>query len=76
MLPIEKCNENRPRKKCCIDLIVVILSVILAFSVGGILGAFNAILVFVSLAAIIVFSIVIAILLAIRIILLLCNKKC
>lgn len=76
MLPIEKCTENRPRKKCCIDLIVVILSVILAFSVGGIIGAFSAGIILENLVAIIVLPIVITILLVIRIIMLLCNKKC
>lgn len=74
----EKTNCCKKDKKCCIDIIIFILSIILAFTIGLIVGAALVGIVILSLPAIIVFAVVIAILIIIRAIMLICsnNKKC
>lgn len=69
----ECCRKDK--KRCCIDLIVFIISIALAFSVGLLVGALTSIVILISLPAIIVLIAVLVLLLIIRIIMLKCNKK-
>lgn len=69
-------TEKRPCKKiCCGDVVLGVLFVLLAFTVGIIVGAVFAGIILGSLAAIIVLAIVLAILILIRLIVIFCNKK-
>ena len=74
----ECCKKEKGKKKCCVDLIIFILSIILAFTIGLLVGAALVGIVLISLPAIIVFAVVIAILITIRAIMLICNgsRKC
>lgn len=70
----ECCRKDK--KRCCIDLIVFIISLALVFSVGLLVGALTSIVILISLPAIIVLIAVLVLLLIIRIIMLIINKKC
>lgn len=71
-----KCEEKKNR--CCVDLIIFILSVLFAFVVGMIVGAFIGIIVLLNLDSFIVVAVILAILILIRTITLICckQKKC
>lgn len=70
------CEERRPRKKlCCGDIVLGVLFVLLAATIGIIVGALAAATILGALAAVIVLAVVLAILIVIRIILNICNKK-
>ena len=63
------------RNKCCVDLIICILTSILAFTIGLLIGALTGILVLLNLGAIIAVIAILIILLIIRILNLICNKE-
>ena len=68
-----KCyNKNR---KCCVDLILTILLVAFAFTLGLIIGAFAGILVLLGLSAFIAIAVILGLLIVLRIITLVCTKK-
>lgn len=82
----EKCNNNcycngkkERRNRCCIDIIVFILSVLLALTVGLIIGSLPIIgtILLIAIASLIILAIILVILIIIRIIQLKCNRnKC
>lgn len=59
---------------CCVDIVICILTSLIAFTVGVLLGAITGIIVLLNLGAIIAVLTILAILLIIRIINLVCNK--
>lgn len=67
-------NKCYKKEKCCTDLVICILITLLAFSIGLLLGALTAIIVFLNLGALIALIAILAILLVIRIINLVCGK--
>lgn len=70
------CNNKKNNKRnWCAWLIIGILSVALAFTLGLLIGALTSILVLLSLPAIIVLIVILIILLIIEIIMLLCQKE-
>ena len=80
----DKCNNNcyytgcKQRKNgCCVDAIIFILSVLLALTVGLIIGSIPVIglILFLAIAALIVLAVILAILIIIRIIQLVCNRN-
>lgn len=71
----EECKKEKGKKRCCIDIIIFILSIVLAFTIGLLVGAALVGIVIISLPAIIVFAVVITILILIRAIMLICNNK-
>lgn len=71
----KEMNGCVTKRKCCIDVIVFVLSILLAFALGVIIGSVTGILALLGLGSFIVLSVVLAILLLIRIITLICNKQ-
>ncbi len=82
----EKCNNNcyyngvkQRKNRCCIDIIIFILSVLFAVTIGLIVGSIPAVaaVLFTALAALIILAIILAILIIVRAIQLICNRnKC
>lgn len=71
--------KQRKNRKCCIDLIIFVLSILLALTLGLIIGSIPAVAVilFAALAALIVLAVVFVIGIIVRIIELNCkNKNC
>lgn len=70
-------NKSCKKDKCCVDLIICILTSLLAFTIGLLIGALTAIIVILNLGALIAIIAILAILLIMRIINLICSKdKC
>lgn len=72
------CKPKKKAKKCCVDLVIFIVSILLAFTVGlliGIIPILGTILLLAS-PAIIVLAIVFLVWIIIRAIELKCDKKC
>ena len=71
------CYENKkePRKRNCLGIIAVILLTALSFVIGLLVGAATAVLVLLSLPAIIVLAIILGLLLVITLILIFCNRN-
>lgn len=70
------CHTRRNNRRCCyIWLIIGILAIILAFTIGLVIGALARNLILMSLPAIIVFIVILIILIIIEIIRLLCNRE-
>lgn len=73
------CYDNReekcPRKRNCLGIVAIILLTAFSFVIGLLIGAALALVVLVSLPAIIVLAIILGLLLLLTIILILCNKK-
>lgn len=71
----EHCEKNKS-KKCCVDIVIYILSVIFTFLLGIVIGAVTGIFAVLGLGAFIALLVILAILIVIRIITLICCKKC
>lgn len=80
----DKCNNNcyytgckQRKNKCCVDTIIFILSIALAFTIGLIIGSIPVLgtIIFLAIAALIVLAIILVILIIIRIIQLVCNRN-
>ncbi len=73
------CFENRERKcqenKSCLGIIAVILLTAFTFTIGLLIGATLALVILISLPAIIVLAIVLGLLLLLTVILMFCNKS-
>lgn len=67
-------DNSFKKNRCCVDLIICILTSILTFTIGLLIGAFTGILVLLNLGAIIAVIAILVILLIIRIINLVCCK--
>ena len=67
----KKCKEN----KSCLGIIAVILLTAFTFTIGLLIGAALALVILISLPAIIVLAIILGILLLLTVTLMLCNKK-
>lgn len=63
------------KNKCCIDLIIFILSILAAVVVGLLIGAFTGIIVLLNLGTIIAVLAILILLIILRIINLICNKE-
>jgi len=68
-------REKNKKRKCCIDLVIFVISVLLAFGIGVIIGALTGLVAFLGIGAIVLFLVTLLILLIIRIIMLICCKK-
>ena len=68
-------EKNCKEKKSCLGIIAVILLTAFTFTIGLLIGAALALVVLISLPAIIVLAIILGLLLLLTIILMLCNKK-
>ena len=68
-------TEKNKKRRCCIDLVIFVISVLLAFGIGLIIGALTGLVAFLGIGAIVLFLVTLLILLIIRIIMLICCKK-
>lgn len=62
----EKGHKPRRKDRCCVDIIIFILSIILAFTVGLLIGALTGIFIIGAFAALVVFAVILIILIIIR----------
>lgn len=71
-------KEKDKKRKCCVDLVIFVISILLAFVIGLIIGALTGLVTFLGIGAIVLFLTTLLALLAIRIIMLICckNIKC
>ena len=67
-------NKCCKKEKCCVDLIICILTSLLAFTIGLLIVALTAIIVILNLGALIGIIAILAVLLILRIINLICSK--
>ena len=67
------CKKNKRPFRCCVVLIIYILSVVLAFAIGIVVGALTTIFSTLGLGAFIAIIITVLLLLIVRIIMLICN---
>lgn len=68
-------GSDSVKRRCCIDLIVVILSILFALTIGLILGAIFSGAIWIALIPLIILTIILLILLVIRLIALWCYPK-
>lgn len=68
-------KEKNRKRRCCIDLVIFIVSILLTFGIGLIIGALTDFVSFLGIGAIVLFLTTLLILLIIRIIMLICCKK-
>ena len=71
-----ECKKN----KCCVDIVITILAIALAFVIGIIIGAVTEIYTTLGIGAFVVLAAILGILIIIRIIMIVCygcrDKKC
>lgn len=68
-------KEKDCKRRCCVDLVIFIISILIAFVIGLIIGALTGLVTFLGIGAIVLFLITLFALLAIRIIMLICCGK-
>ena len=68
-------REKNKKSRCCIDLVIFVISILLAFGIGVVIGALTGLVTFLGIGAIVLFLVTLPILLIIRIIMLICCKK-
>lgn len=68
-------REKDKKRRCCIDLVIFVVSILLAFGIGLIIGALTGVVAFLGIGAIVLFLVTLLILLIIRIIMLICCGK-
>ena len=74
---VDICFKKDKKKKCCIDLIIFIISILLAFVAGLLIGNLTGLVTFLGTGAIALFIATLLIFLIVRVIMLICNKnKC
>lgn len=66
-----KCQENRS----CLSIVAVILLIAFTFTIGLLIGAALALVILISLPAIIILAIILGLLLLLTVIIMICNKK-
>ena len=69
------CCKKERKTKCCIDLIIFIISILITFVAGLLVGALTELVATLGNGAIIVFLSTLVLLLIIRVITILCSKK-
>lgn len=72
---VDICFKKDKKRKCCMDLVIFVISILLTFAIGLIIGALTGLASFLGIGAIVLFLVTLLVLLAIRIIMLICNKK-
>lgn len=71
-----KGRKDRKERKCCIDVIIFVLSILLAATIGLIIGSIPAVapVLFGTIAALIILAIILLVLIIVRAVELVCNK--
>ena len=74
---VDVCFKKDKKRRCCIDLVIFIISIIIAFVVGLIIGNLTGLVTFLGIGAIVLFLATLVLILLVRIIMnICCNKKC
>lgn len=71
---VDICFKKDKKRKCCIDLVIFIISILLAFVVGLLIGSLTGLVTFLGIGAIVLFIATLLIFLIIRIIMIICGK--
>lgn len=72
---VDICFKKEKRRKCCMDIAIFILVILVAFVVGLIVGTLTDLISLLGLGAVILFLVTLVILLIIEAIMLICCKK-
>ena len=74
---VDICFKKGKKGKCCIDLVIYIISILITFVAGLLIGGLTELVTFLGTGAITLFVATLLIILIVRIIMLICNKgKC
>ena len=68
-------NCERRERRCCVDLIIFILSVLLAFAIGLLIGALTGIVELLGIGPLITFIVILILLIVLRVIMRICCPK-
>ena len=71
-----KGRKDKKERKCCVDVIIFVLSILFALTIGLIIGSIPAIaaVLFAAIAALIILAIILLVLIIVRAVELKCNK--
>lgn len=72
---VDICFKKDKKRRCCIDLVIFVVAILLAFGIGVIIGSATGLVNFLGIGAIVLFLVTLLVLLIIRIIMLVCCKK-
>lgn len=72
---VDICFKKDKKRRCCVDLVIFIISILITLVLGIVVGALTNLVPFLGIGAVVVLLAILLILLLIRIIMLACNKK-
>ncbi len=72
---VDVCFKNSRNRRCRIDLVIFIISVLISFIVGLIIGNLTTLVSFLGIGAIVLFLATLFIILMVRIIMMICSKN-
>ena len=70
----EKNNCYQKNKRCCVDVVIFILSILFAFIIGVIIGAVTGLFAALGLGAFVALAVILGILILIRSVMLICPE--
>ena len=70
------CNKKDKKRKCCLDIVIFILAILTSFVIGILVGAFTTLVDTLGVGAIVSILVTFAVLFILRIVDLICFKKC
>ena len=73
---VDICFKKDKKRGCCMDLVIFIISILITFVVGLLIGSLTGFVDFLGIGALVLFVATLAIILIVRIIMLLCCNKC
>ena len=74
---VDVCFKKDKKRRCCIDLVIFIVSILIAFVVGLLIGNLTGFVPFLGTGAITLFTATLVLILLVRIIMIICcDKKC
>ena len=73
---VDVCFKRNKTRKCCMDLVIYIISIVVGFMVGLIIGNLTTLVTFLGIGAIVLFLATLLIIVIVRIIMMICCNKC
>lgn len=74
---VDICFKKDKKGKCCIDLVIFIIAILIGFVAGLLIGNLTELVTFLGTGAIVLFLATLLIFIIVRVIMLICNKnKC
>ena len=70
------CNKKDKKRKCCLDIVLFILAILTTFVIGIIVGVYTSLVETIGIGAIASILVTFAVLFILRIVDLVCFKKC